>query len=347
MVLKIIIAILIFSFIIIFHELGHFLVAKKCDIRVNEFTLGLGPTIFSFGKGETKYCLKLLPFGGSCVMEGEDSQSDDERSFSKKPVWKRFLVVAAGPFNNFILAFILCVVVIAVMGVDKPIVSDVIDGLPAKEQGMKKGDEITYLDGYHVHFAHEVSAYIFFHSDEDIVVKYLRNGEENEATVHPVYSEQSGKYMIGFAWNNEYKQVSIIDDFYYGMCQMKYYIYSTFKSIAALITGNVSIKEMSGPVGIVKVIGDTYEESIASGVKYVVMNLLNLSALLSANLVVMNLLPLPALDGGRLLFFIIEAIRKKKINEKVENTIHLIGFALLMILMVVVMYNDLVKLFNK
>ncbi len=347
MVIKIIIAILIFSFIVIFHELGHLLVAKKCDIKVNEFSLGLGPTLFSFGKGETKYSLKLLPFGGACMMEGEDSESSDDRAFNKKPVWQRFLVVAAGPFNNFILAFVLCVIVIALTGVDRPIVSNVTEGESAMEQGMMPGDEIIKLDSYRIHFSHEVSAYVFFHQDDDIKVTYLRDGEEKEAVVKPHYSENTHKYIIGFEWNRTYEKVNIFKDFYYGMCQMKYYIYSTFKSLAMLVTGNVSFKEMSGPVGIVKVIGDTYEQSKPSGVKYIISNLMNLAALLSANLVVMNLLPIPALDGGRLVFYIVEAIRGKKLNEKIENAVHLVGFALMMLLMLVVMYNDIVKIFVK
>lgn len=343
--LKIIIAIIIFSFIIIFHELGHFLVAKKCDIKVNEFWLGMGPTLLHFTKGETKYCLKLLPFGGACVMEGEDEDSEDERAFSNKALWQRFLVVAAGPLANFILAAILCTFVIAVMGIDKPIINSIKEDSPALMSDLQVGDEVTRLGSYNINFAHEVSPYIFFHSDEEIDVTYLRDGIEYTTTVTPAYSEESGRHMIGIVWNNEYIRGNILEDIYYGMCQMKYYIYSTFKSLSALVTGQVSVKEMSGPVGIVKAIGDTYDQSIESGVLYVVMNLLNLSALISANLFVMNLLPIPALDGGRILMFIVEAIRRKPLNKNIEAKVNFVGFALLMALMVFVMYNDIVKIF--
>lgn len=343
--LKILIAILIFSFIIIFHELGHFWVAKMCDVKVNEFWLGMGPTLFHFTKGETKYCLKLLPFGGACVMEGEDEESDDERAFNKKPVWKRFLIVAAGPFNNFILAAVLCFIVIATVGIDKPVVDSVSEGYSAAEQGILPGDEIIYLDNYRVHFSHEISAYVFFHKEDTIEMTYERNGDRNSVYVTPRLKEDTGKYLIGVNWEGEYEKGNFFENIYYGMCQMKYYIYSTIKSLSALITGQVSIKEMSGPVGIVKVIGDTYEKSKDSGALAVVMNLLNLAALLSANLVVMNLLPLPALDGGRLVLFIVEAIRGKKINEKIEGKIHFVGLVLLMGLMVFIMYNDIVKVF--
>lgn len=343
--IKIIIAIIIFSFIVIFHELGHFWVAKMCGVKVNEFWLGMGPTLLHFTKGDTKYCLKLFPFGGACVMEGEDEDSDDERAFNKKPVWQRFLIVGAGVFNNFILAAILCFIVIATVGIDKPVVDSVTEGYSASEQGIQPGDEIVYLDNYRVHFAHEISAYVFFHKEDTIEVTYERNGSRNIAYVTPKLKEDTGKYLIGVNWEGNYVKGGFLDNIYYGMCQMKYYIYSTFKSLSALITGQVSIKEMSGPVGIVKVIGDTYEQSKDSGVLAVVMNLLNLSALLSANLVIMNLLPLPALDGGRLVMLIVEGIRGKRVNAKIEGKVHFVGLVLLMGLMVFIMYNDIVKIF--
>ena len=157
--MHIIIAILIFGFIIIFHELGHFSIAKACNVRVNEFTLGLGPTLVSFGKGETKYCLKLLPFGGSCVMEGEDSESDDDRAFNKKPLWQRFLIVFAGPFFNFLLAFILSLIMIGSAGYYSPTIGQVTAGYPAEEAGLAAGDEIVSINGYPIHFYNEISIY--------------------------------------------------------------------------------------------------------------------------------------------------------------------------------------------
>ena len=132
--MSILISIIIFSFIVIFHELGHFITAKRCGIQVNEFSLGLGPTLFSFGKGETKYSLKLLPFGGACMMEGEDGVSDNPRAFPNKPLWQRFLVVFNGPFFNFILAWILSVILLSMVGIDRPVLAGVMDGYSAQEQ---------------------------------------------------------------------------------------------------------------------------------------------------------------------------------------------------------------------
>ncbi len=343
--MSIVFAIIIFSLIIIFHELGHFLVAKKCDVKVNEFCLGLGPTLLHFTKGETTYSLKLLPFGGACMMEGEDEESEDDRAFNNKSVWQRFAIVAAGPIFNFIMAYVLSVILIGAIGYDTPVITGVMDGYSAEEQGMQAGDTIVSINNYRVHFYQEVSVYSFFHPGQEMKVTYLRDGEKHSATITPKYSEEDGRYLLGITGNYQREKGNVFKTLQYGFYEMKYQIYSTFQSLKMLFTGKLTVKDMSGPVGIVKTIGDTYDESVSSGVFYVIMNMLNIAVLLSANLGVMNLLPFPALDGGRLVFFIIEAIRGKKIDENIEGRVHLIGFALLMGLMVVVMFNDIYKLF--
>lgn len=175
--MKFIVAIILFSVIILFHELGHFLLAKKNGIRVNEFCLGLGPTIVGFTKGETKYSIKLLPFGGACVMEGEDGESEDDRSFNRKPVWARISVVAAGPLFNFLMAFVCAAVLIASHGYMKPELAGVIDGYAAQEAGMQAGDTIVKLNNKRIHLYDEVSAYTFFHQGETINVTYERDGK--------------------------------------------------------------------------------------------------------------------------------------------------------------------------
>ena len=345
--MKIVIAILIFSFIIIFHELGHFLFAKKFDVKVNEFTLGLGPTLLSWGKGETKYCLKALPFGGSCVMEGEDQESDSDRAFSKKPLWQRFLIVFGGPLFNFILAYILAVILIAVAGVNKPIVTSVSEGLPAEAAGIQAGDEIVSLNGYNIHFYEEISIYNFLHaSGDDITVEYKRDGKTYSTTLTPFYNEEEGRYLLGVnRMAGRDKLTNPISIAAYGGYEIKYQIYMTVQSLRMLFTNEISVKEVSGPVGVVSAISDVYDSSILDGVKYVILNMMNIAILLSANLGVMNLIPFPALDGGRLFIYIIEAVRRKKMKPEIENGINLVGFALLMLLMIVVMYNDIAKIF--
>ncbi|MBO6129388.1 MAG: RIP metalloprotease RseP [Pseudobutyrivibrio sp.] len=344
--MKIILAILIFSFIIIFHELGHFLFAKKCGVRVNEFTLGLGPTLLSWGKGETKYCLKLLPFGGSCVMEGEDEESDSERAFNKKSRFERFQIIFAGPFFNFILAYILSVIYISAIGINDTTITDVMPGLSAEQAGLQAGDEIISINGYNVHFYNEISLYTFLHSDEEsFKVVYERDGEKYSTVLTPEYSEEAGKKLLGITKNTEYRKLSPLGVLEYSAYEIKYQIYTTISSLRLLFTGVVSVNEMSGPVGVVTVISDVYDQSVTSGAFYVFVNLLSIAILLTANLGVMNLLPFPALDGGRILLIIIETIRGKKMNPDIENGINFVGFGLLMALMVVVMYNDILKLF--
>ena len=343
--MKIIIAILIFSLIIPFHELGHFLLAKKNGIRVNEFCLGLGPCVVGFTKGETKYSLHLFPFGGACMMEGEDTESDDERAFGKKSVWARMSVVAAGPIFNFIMALVFSVILIGCIGYDKPVLSGVMEGYPAKEAGMEKGDTIEKINNKKIHFWREVNLYLYFHPGEEITVTYNRDGERHEVSMTPRYDEEKGGYYAGFYANAQPTKGNALETLQYGTYYMKYWIDVTFESLRMLVTGKVGVQDMSGPVGIVKTIGDTYEESKTDGGFYVFLSMLNISILLSANLGVMNLLPLPALDGGRLVFLIVEAIRGKRMDPDKEGMVHFIGMVCLMLLMVVIMFSDIRKLF--
>lgn len=343
--MSIIIAILIFSIIILFHELGHFLLAKKNDIRVNEFSLGLGPTIVGFTKGDTKYSIKLLPFGGACMMEGEDGESQDGRAFLNKSVWARMSVIAAGPVFNFIMAFIFAVILIACIGYDKPVLSDVMDGYPAQEAGMQAGDSIVSLNGYKTHFYREVSLYPYFHPGKEIDVVYERDGEKHKATLVPKYNEEEDRYYLGIYGTGLRERGNVLNVLKYSVYEVKYWIYTTVQSLKMLVTGNVGINDLSGPVGIVKTIGDTYDESKTEGAYLVFLNMLNIAILLSANLGVMNLLPLPALDGGRLVFLIVEAIRRKRINPEREGMVHFVGLMLLMALMVFVMFNDIRNIF--
>jgi len=345
--LHIIIAILIFGFIIIFHELGHFSVAKACGVRVNEFTVGFGPKLFSFGKGETKYSLRLLPFGGACVMEGEDSDSEDDRAFNKKPLWQRFLIVFAGPLFNFILAFLLSLIMIGSAGYYAPNVGGVTKDYPAEQAGIKAGDTIVSIDGYPIHFYNEISVYTFFHKKSSYNVKYRHGGVLKKSAITPKYDKKLKRSLIGIVGSPEMTHPGFLGTIQYGFYEIKYQIYVVFQSLKELVLGHLTINDMSGPVGIVKTIGDTYKESVADGIYYVVMNMINITILLSANLGVMNLLPFPALDGGRLLIFIIEGITRKKIPEKVEAYINAVGFVILMVLMVLIMGNDIRRIITR
>lgn len=343
--MKFIIAILIFSIIILFHELGHFLLAKRSGIQVNEFSLGLGPTLVGIRRGETLYSIKLLPFGGACMMEGEDGDSDAENAFGNKSVWARISVVAAGPIFNFIMAFVFAFILISCIGVDMPQIAGVMEGYPAEAAGMQEGDTIVEINGKNIHFYREVSMYTYFNPGETLNVTYERDGEKYKAELIPQLDEESGRYLMGINYNSAREKGNVLSNLKYSAYELKYWIWTTVESLKMLVTGNVSVNDLSGPVGIVKTIGDTYDESISSGYYYVFLNMLNFSILLSANLGVMNLLPLPALDGGRLVFLFVEAIRRKKVDPEKEGMVHFVGIVLLMGLMVIVMFNDIRKLF--
>lgn len=343
--MSIILAILIFSLIIIIHELGHFLLAKRGGIRVNEFSLGMGPKLISKQIGETRYCLKLLPFGGSCMMEGEDgagveeNQPLSEDSFQAKSVWTRISVVAAGPIFNFILAFLLSLFIIGGIGYDAPVVATLTEGYPAEAAGMQPGDTIIKMNDTRIHVYREVSLFVQMHQGETVELVYERDKERHTVTLEPKESED-GMYYLGFRGSGVRTGGNLWQTIFYSAYEVKYWISTTIKSLGMLLSGNVSAKDISGPVGIVSAIGDTYEASRQDGAYYVWLNMLNISILLTANLGVMNLLPIPALDGGRLVFLFLEAIRGKGIPPEKEGMIHFIGLVLLMALMVFVLFND-------
>lgn len=345
--MKIIIAIIIFSVIILFHELGHFLLAKRAGIKVNEFSLGLGPKIVGIQRGETFYCIKLLPFGGACMMEGEDEASDNDRAFNNKSVWERISVVAAGPVFNFILAFVFSIIVIAIAGYDTTTVKAVIEDYPIEQAGIEVGDKITKINNERVYVGREINLFLQLHPGESFDITYIHDGETKTATIEPKLDEESGNYYAGFRGLTAREKGNAFEVVKYSLFEVRYWIKTTYKSLGMLITGDVGVKDLSGPVGIVDVIGDTYEQSKSEGAVMVLVNMLNMAILLTANLGVMNLLPLPALDGGRLVFLIIEAITRKRVPENIEGTIHFVGLMLLLALMVFVMGNDIFKIVNK
>ena len=429
--MKILIAIIIFSAIILIHELGHFLLAKLNGISVTEFSLGMGPRLFSVQKGETRYSVKLLPLGGSCAMVGEDTAEEElPGSFNAAPVWGRISVVAAGPVFNFILAFILSVIIVGFVGYDPAEIVEVQQDSAASEAGLEAGDVITEYNGYHVDLATELYVYSYLNSlkegetvtlkvrrdgetkeiqytpdvsvryllgfnrsdassmtvesliegmpleaaglqpgdtitaingtevadgeaydaylqehplsDEPVEITYVRDGLDYTATITP---QEYRTPVLGFSYNLGYQKANGLEVLKYGTLEVKYMIRTTLLSLKQLVTGGLGFKDLSGPVGVVDAIGTTYEESKSEGALMLWMNMLNMAVLLSANLGVMNLLPLPALDGGRLVFLIVEAVRRKPINREIEGMVHFAGLMLLMALMVVVMYNDIMKIF--
>lgn len=342
--MSIIVALLIFGLLIFFHELGHFLLAKRGGIGVTSFSLGMGPAILKKKIGETEYCLRIFPFGGSCAMVGEDEESDAENAFNKKGVWTRISVAAAGPFFNFVLAFAGSIIMVCAVGVDKPVITEMMEGYPAYEAGVRAGDEIISMNGRNIGVYRDVSMYIQLHQGEAIDLVYERNGERYETTILPKMSED-GYYLMGITGGAYTKCDNPIEVIKYAGCEVGYWIHMVFDSLKMMVTGQVSREDVGGPVRIVSMIGDTYEQSAAISGFAVFINMLNMVIFLSANLGVMNLLPIPALDGGRLFIMLIEVITRKRVPEKVEGYIHMAGFAVLMSLMVLILFNDISLMF--
>ncbi len=347
--LVIVAAVLVFGAVIFFHELGHFIAAKRSGIRVDEFSLGMGPAILKLGKGETRYCLRLLPIGGFVSMAGEDSPSDDTRSYNNTKIWKRIIVVAAGAFMNFVLGF-LALVMLTALGT--PVIASLeIAEVLNKDTGLVEGDVIQRVNGRQV-FVYDDMQYEFLRTQNGTLDLQVKRGDEtvqlDAVTFEPkVAYDQDGEVIINEATGQPYEYLdlgfkvwaqektfgTVLQESFNGMLSYARLIYL---SLFDLITGRTQINQLSGPVGIVSEIG----RAVTVGWQPVV----NLLALISINLGVVNLLPLPALDGGKLILLIIEGIRKKPLNPKYETVINVAGFALLMLLMVVVSFNDVQRL---
>lgn len=340
----IIIAILIFSFIIFFHELGHFVLAKLNGIEVQEFAIGMGPALFTKQFHGTLYAVRILPIGGYCAMGEDEEATDSPTNFNNKSVWARISVIVAGPVFNFILAFLCAVVLIAFTGYDEPVIGSVNEGYPAEEAGLQPGDRIVEINGKSIHIFREVQTYNQFHQGEEVEIIFERDGVERGVTLQPKYNEEMSYYLFGIN-SSGYTKAPPGKALQYGVYEVKYWIDTTLSSLKMLVTGQIGIDQISGPVGIVDVVDSTYKEAKDYGVLTVTVNMLYIAILISANLGVMNLLPLPALDGGRLVFLVIEAVRRKRIPPEKEGYVHFAGIVLLMALMVVVLFNDIQRVF--
>lgn len=342
--------VLIFGAIVLAHEFGHYLLAKVNGIHVVEFALGMGPKLVGFHKNGTDYVIRLLPIGGACMFEGEDGLNEVQgeqspNSFNAAPVWARISSVVAGPLFNFILAFLLAIFLVGFSGSDKPVILGIMEGYPADEAGMEPGDVITRMNDEKIYLAREIYINTYLNGDKPMKVEYERNGELFTTQLVPKYSEESGRHLIGLQGYGEAVEAKGLSVFRYAYYEVRYSFLSTIKSLAMLVRGEASKDDVSGPVGIAQVIGEVAEEAIPYGPLVLILNLANIAMLLSVNLGVLNLLPLPALDGGRLVFMLIEAVRGKPIPPEKEGMVHFAGFVALMVLMVFVMYNDIVRLF--
>lgn len=336
--MAIVLGIFMFGLLIFVHELGHFLVARLCGIRVHAFAIGMGPAIFKKEKNGVEYSIRILPIGGFVKLEGEDEASDDPAAFGNKSPIKRIGVLFAGGFMNILAGLIIFVIVFSsVPGIRVPVVGDVVANTPAATCGMEKGDIITKINGSKIHIQNDVTLALMKNGAKPLEVEILRNGETLSKTITPAPDAETGSYILGFyptvmkmtpslAIKTAYHNTSFVVELVYF-------------SLGEMITGKVQLRDMAGPVGIVQEMNAVAKKELPY------LNMLNFMGLIAVNLGVMNLLPFPALDGGRIFFALAELITRKRISPEKEGLVHLVGFGLLIALMLVITFSDITKLF--
>lgn len=348
----IITAVIIFSVIVLFHEFGHFSAARLFGVEVIEFSLGMGPRLLSHtsAKSGTRYSVKALPFGGSCQMKGEDDDDLSEGSFGSAKIWQRILIVSAGPAFNFLLAFLFAAVILSTVGYDAPVAAALSEDSPLAAAGIETGDEIISIGGHRITIYRDLVNYVTFDLEGEsapdrIPVKWIHEGETKAGEISLGQTQGASSGTLGLYGGGRFStHGNVLQILKYSAYEVKYWIGTTIKSLGMIGKGRVSVNDISGPVGIVEVISDTYQETKSEGTLMLFLNMLNMAILLSANLGVMNLIPFPALDGGRIVLLLIEGVRKKKIGENIEAYINLAGFAVLMVVMVLVLFNDVRKI---
>ena len=353
--MKIIWGILILCIIVVSHELGHFLIAKLNGIEVKEFDIGFGPKIFGIKKGGTEYCLRVIPLGGACVFDDFEDAGEDadmatliaNSSYRQANVWARIATTVAGPMFNFLLAFILGLFLMQYINMPPAVITEVTEGSVAEEAGLQAGDRIIKINGSRVYLYPEVSMAIQLGYGEPLKLTYEREGKDYSVELIPKMNEEYGYYMIGVGFGGyEEEDTSALSVIKNSYLYVRYMVKMTFSSLRMLFTGQAAVSDLSGPVGAVSVVSEEYDSAKEMGTLAVVVSMLNIALLLSANLGVVNLLPIPALDGGKLVLLLVEAVRGKPVDAKMEGIIQMIGVGLLLLLMVVVMYNDIARLFT-
>lgn len=337
-VYPIIIAILFFELIIIIHEGGHYIAARLMKIKVNEFSIGMGPKLFQFERKGTKYTLRLILFGGYCSMEGENEDSDDEGAFVNKKVWQRMFVVVAGAFMNLVLGFIIVLIIVSGQNlVGTPEIAKFEDNAVSVQSGLQVGDVIKSIDGMRVYSTNDISTGLTRSPDDTVDLVVSRNGEEIPLTVAFETEEFEGTQYIKMDFWLRGVEKTFSNVISQTFKETVSYARMVFLSVHDLLIGRYGISDMSGPVGAVSIVSDAVKTSVYS--------VLRIMALLTINIGLFNLFPIPALDGWRLFVLIGEGITRKKLPTKAEYLINAIGLVLLLGLMCFVTFSDITKLF--
>ena len=328
--LGIIVAIISFLLLVVSHEFGHMIVGKLCGVRVDEFSVGMGPLIFKKQKGETQYSLRAIPFGGYCKFDEDAEESDDPRAFINASWWKRALILFAGAFMNFLVYLIIIIAVFTYVGSYSNKLASVNPGSPAELAGIRAGDTIIgindlYSDDW-VTLVNEINT----SKEESIKVSFIDSeGNSKASYINPQYDDETGRKIIGITCSVVHSPAKAAKE---AMTTCGDFIVETVKFLGRLFTGNAQNDEVMGIVGIVGVVSDEMQ--------YGFINVIYIMGIISLNLAVINLLPFPALDGGRLLFILIELITRNKVSKRVENAINTVGFMILMALAVMLIFKD-------
>lgn len=334
--LSILAALLIMSLLVMIHELGHFLAGRALGFSILEFAIGMGPVLWKKTKNGIQYSVRALPIGGMCRFNGEDEKISDNRSFYLEKVWKRIIVVLSGPAMNLLLAFITAIVTLAAFGDVMPQVYEVNADSAAYTAGMQQGDFIVAVDGKRIMYYNQTIDLIQSANREGFDVTVVRDGAEKALHFTNAYDEQAGKTVLGITINGDHMKFPLGETVTRSASYIVSTLTETFKFFGNLFQGNISSKDVSGPVGIVAYISEAVRSSGET--------VLRLAVLISASLGIMNLLPIPALDGGRLLFMVVEVIRGKAVPPEKEGMVHFVGLILLFGLIIFLTYNDIVNL---
>ena len=352
-ILYVLLAILLLGILIMVHEFGHFAVARLCGIAVKEFSLGFGPVIWQHKskKSDTTFSIRPIPMGGYCMFYGDTdddpngSTKDDPRNYNKAPVWKRMLSVLAGPGMNFVLAFVVAIALMGVYGAvaTTPVVQEVEAGMPAAEAGLQAGDIFVRVNQTEVEngTVQDVSNAIGADaSSAPVEITVLRDGQEQTFTVTPQYDSELERYRVGVTIAQGYEKMpaSSILPSAWSLC--KHASVAIVESLGKLFTTGEGLNDAAGPVGVVSLVAQQTQQGGLEIYLYLLV-------IISINLGLMNLIPIPGLDGSRLIFMLIEAIRRKPVNQKIEAGVHLCGYVLLFGLMIFFTFKDVLRLFGK
>ena len=331
---SILLTLLIFAAIIIIHECGHFFAARLCGVRVNEFAIGMGPTLLRFGKKETRYSLRLFPIGGFVAMEGESDQSNDPRAFCNQAVWKRMIIVCAGAVMNLVLGF---VIILALTIPNKTLASTTIaefsEGASTEASGLMVGDEITHINGRRMSVDSDI-IYALSTDEDGVVDMTVRRDGEKVSLENIVFTKENGTLVIDFKVVG--KQRGLINTLGYSLGKTASIGRLIWISIGQLVTGQAAISDLSGPIGTAQAVGEATKAGMST--------VMNLFAFITVNVGIFNILPIPALDGGRLVFLLFEAVTRRRIKPEYEAYVHFAGFVLVILLFVFVSYQDIVNL---